>query len=1127
MPGDEVVGPEPTNGPPVARVREEASDVPLRVLTPDQQAAARRAHELLSSLLRVPFQKGRPEHWNFRPWVDQRRGNGVVLFDGGRGSGKTTVLLSLVYLWSRRWWLPNVDDPRDMAGADTVDRALDAEHWMTALQAEHRFIPLDVIDLRVLPKDASLLMRLASAFRRVSDDLEARSQGRVELLSKREWSEFARSIAYGWDANVHDRRAQIDPEMYMIELEDSELRGSDVHIRFRAFIDALLIDFQKVLSRDYDRRFGRVPPAQDQSTDGHNRLLFIVPIDDADMDPPRAAELLEMLRVVWHPSVAFLLTGESDLFLNALRANISPKLSDRHRDAEDFVSRLAAEVYDRAIPAQHRCALPPLPLEQRLDQDLTRGLPELLVRSAASEPATQNIREALAQLPLPTGMPLSLPHLGEYLRQNRWSRAALPGRLRQLVDLRQTLRARTGAEPGVSALKALIDLWQRTIQTSDLAPADRAKVMGLVELNDEQLEIVGAAALTRTLTHRVLHRFEGALPGSEIVLSVPVEINFSYLDGDRPIVLSKEISAALILATDVAADGRGYFVGDSPATILADADLVHYEFELAPYGSASWRWPQPKLPAFLDYVLIYDAWIQAVAKISGAMNPENELILRDTELPMALLTSVLSVAKARPESKPDKKTIAGGPPVVDETKDAKQRLDELIKQVDTLPPSPARLRRGGFNRWFKAYAHTLSAHEAGLGSSGRHQLGLLTKKLYSLAVQIDPAQELRQFREQQFSTCVPAVKGDGKALQRALRRVESLSDQRGSLVALLGQVHIPRFKEDLWGTKSDDASLADYLLSNRRRLIERMSQDEREELEPILERFTGPTARPRGQVESLLLELWTAIAPNDAKRDLLNDQANVLIVDPSAHRASSARAGEPTSFSDEGSAYLNRLLLVQNELNAAQRLIYRLAWDALADMGDERNSSNVNAALTPATITWRIRGYVVSVFWPVPYFQSLFDMELCADRWNEFVRLVPGMPMDSHASRELLDRMAYAYISLVEQVATTRLETTNVELITPTQADWQALLSRVYASPSSPSSGMRASAWERFKRQLNLFSIGALGLSPEVARRIGDFAPHPSTFDVITHLERGNSASVLNSDVLGDLRTRFPEYPAY
>ncbi|MFX8805482.1 hypothetical protein ABTM67_20120, partial [Acinetobacter baumannii] len=76
--------------------------------------------------------------------------------------------------------------------------------------------------------------------------------------------------------------------------------GVELTRHFRRFVNGL--------TDDYARAFGQRP-------------LFVIPIDDADMNPRRAVELVELLRNLWHPRVAFVLTGHSQLFLACLRAH--------------------------------------------------------------------------------------------------------------------------------------------------------------------------------------------------------------------------------------------------------------------------------------------------------------------------------------------------------------------------------------------------------------------------------------------------------------------------------------------------------------------------------------------------------------------------------------------------------------------------------------------------------------------------------------------------------------------------------------------------------------------------------------------------------------------------------------
>ena len=70
---------------------------------------------------------------HFLPRVDVERLNHVVLIDGGRGSGKTAVLMTLLHVWARQ-----VQRKKDVPAFDSDER-------LRRLSA--RVVPIGLVDL--------------------------------------------------------------------------------------------------------------------------------------------------------------------------------------------------------------------------------------------------------------------------------------------------------------------------------------------------------------------------------------------------------------------------------------------------------------------------------------------------------------------------------------------------------------------------------------------------------------------------------------------------------------------------------------------------------------------------------------------------------------------------------------------------------------------------------------------------------------------------------------------------------------------------------------------------------------------------------------------------------------------
>jgi hypothetical protein len=232
------------------------------------------------------------------PKIDPERRNHVVLLDGARGSGKTTAMLTLLKTYRHR--VVEREWPKDGAWAPSTEE-----------QSQAPIVPLDVIDLQWLNEEASLPIAVMAALRQLAhaiDDGLLEAECSPDKLGKptenqdkpdmgKLWQEMVAAIST-WMGQASHRRAQLDAESFANLLSKE---AQDFQEVFRQFVDALC--------RYYCKLFN--------ITENH-LPLFVVAVDDADMNPRRAAKVLRLLRVLYHSRLVFLITGDSSLFMQSL-----------------------------------------------------------------------------------------------------------------------------------------------------------------------------------------------------------------------------------------------------------------------------------------------------------------------------------------------------------------------------------------------------------------------------------------------------------------------------------------------------------------------------------------------------------------------------------------------------------------------------------------------------------------------------------------------------------------------------------------------------------------------------------------------------------------------------------------
>ena len=249
--------------------------------------------------------------------IDTRRTSKAVLVDGPRGSGKTTLLLLTL-----RRLTPLADATKSDGG---------------------RVHSLGLLDLEVLSENIPLvihvLTRLRSAFDAHEGDQE---RGRLAWTDdiQDHYQKVLDAVGRGWRNNLDRRAPKLEPADYSWAMEIAANANMDHKRAFQVFMDALVELYQEVLAG------ADVEP------------LFVIAIDDADMQPERSPEVLHLVRALWHPNLAFLLAGDDRMFLRGLELSFHKRLSiDGTRLMyfdETMTSHLALEALEKAIPRRQR-----------------------------------------------------------------------------------------------------------------------------------------------------------------------------------------------------------------------------------------------------------------------------------------------------------------------------------------------------------------------------------------------------------------------------------------------------------------------------------------------------------------------------------------------------------------------------------------------------------------------------------------------------------------------------------------------------------------------------------------------------------------------------------------------------
>lgn len=306
------------------RAPREAAPIPLDQLDLDQRAALFSMQRAFANILtdvgplvEVKVEPARCRLPGARPERD--RASRLMLINGGRGSGKSSLLLTLLDAWAGVRGAERAVPEHHTLKQDILDaEPLDDQRgrWFDQGLAK-RVWALPILDFDPMPKGLPLVAWVLQALRAVvealgDDPCAARTlgeRGRSEQrgLSLREtWHRLHDDAVLAWEDSSDGTGFQARAEQ-----DRQRLRSwSGFEDRFASAMDALFNAIKQQAGR----------------LDAHFDLL-VLPIDDVDMQVSRSPELLHALRLLRHKRLVFLCTGDKALLEQTAQAKADGELA--------------------------------------------------------------------------------------------------------------------------------------------------------------------------------------------------------------------------------------------------------------------------------------------------------------------------------------------------------------------------------------------------------------------------------------------------------------------------------------------------------------------------------------------------------------------------------------------------------------------------------------------------------------------------------------------------------------------------------------------------------------------------------------------------------------------------------
>lgn len=335
----------------------------------------------------------------------------ALLLDGPRGTGKTSMLLTLVERWRRGIGDDEEGTKRFVAAYGKRIKTLQTS-YSPEIPSYIRVLP--ILDFDPLPPEMPLIAGIVEAWRPLAKKYDKLSGQPDECADEDgtlmdRWHRLFRVAAVGWTPISHKRGLIEEVLDRQEQVQDWKHLADD----WRSFVD-------EVVKR------GKCIKGVDRLPDP----VFVIMIDDVDLQVERIRELLPALRLLYHPRVVFLVAAHRPHMIDMLTLAFLGQQNTlakgriggntwRVVNDDRWAADLAESSFQKVFSLRNRWSLRALPLREVLEfpdhaEKTLKTVLDAWPQQRKEPPFFGSLGDYLLKMAGPPGDPAELPAIMSY-----------------------------------------------------------------------------------------------------------------------------------------------------------------------------------------------------------------------------------------------------------------------------------------------------------------------------------------------------------------------------------------------------------------------------------------------------------------------------------------------------------------------------------------------------------------------------------------------------------------------------------------------------------------------------------------------------------------------------------------